>query len=145
MASAAAVKVSQLLSFPLSYVANNTPTQNIPKQYARIIAQWPNDAVRPTVKVADALRYNIKHAEKSAADANAELRNINALNSLLGNRYTKKVCLLRRSMTTSSSLSALVPSLEELPASQVQSRTLRLPDLRARCGAPANMVAEISE
>ncbi|KAK3081796.1 hypothetical protein LTS18_002645 [Coniosporium uncinatum] len=68
-------------------------TQTIARHYARIIQQWPHDPLRPTVSFTKLLE---KRAAKAAAkpgtvtEQQAELRNVNALYSLLDDRYTKK-------------------------------------------------------
>lgn len=93
-------------------------TSNIPRHYGRILSQWPKDLVRPSVQFQDVLRLKIpSEASKvesqpapgkdlrdptrpavsevkpiKASDTQAELRNINALYTLLDDRYAKKVC-----------------------------------------------------
>ncbi|KAF2085311.1 hypothetical protein K490DRAFT_67730 [Saccharata proteae CBS 121410] len=58
---------------------------NVSKHYARLAQLWPKDPLRPTVSFPAALK-----ARSLAAVSEAEeLRNINALYSLLDNRYTK--------------------------------------------------------
>ncbi|KAH7063518.1 hypothetical protein B0J12DRAFT_643099 [Macrophomina phaseolina] len=60
----------------------------IAKHYARISAAWPKDVLRPTVQFQEALKARAATAS-SAAEAQ-ELRNVNALYSLLDNRYATK-------------------------------------------------------
>ncbi|KAB2575694.1 hypothetical protein BFW01_g11233 [Lasiodiplodia theobromae] len=60
----------------------------IAKHYARIAGAWPKDVLRPTVQFQDALKA--RAAAASAAPEAQELRNVNALYSLLDNRYANK-------------------------------------------------------
>jgi cytochrome b pre-mRNA-processing protein 6 len=66
------------------------------KHYTRILNRWPRDLVRPDRTMQELLLekriQKIESLEElSRPQVNAELRNINALYSLLDNRYTKKV------------------------------------------------------
>ncbi|KAL1617106.1 hypothetical protein SLS56_011148 [Neofusicoccum ribis] len=60
----------------------------IAKHYARITGAWPKDVLRPTVQFQDALKA--RAAAASSAPEAQELRNVNALYSLLDNRYASK-------------------------------------------------------
>jgi len=91
-----------------------TQLQRIAKHYARIIFLWPKDVLRPTVAFQNTLQYRASQflpaktspvepeSEPKAAatprsssaaslDPKVELLNINALYSLLENRYSKRV------------------------------------------------------
>lgn len=84
-----------LLSFLFQHSTNPTESQNLVKQYTRILSLWPKDALRPEVSFQKTLQHRIALAEKlpedATAPATAETRNINALYSLLDGRYAKKV------------------------------------------------------
>ncbi|OJD35642.1 cytochrome b pre-mrna-processing protein 6 p07253 [Diplodia corticola] len=60
----------------------------IAKHYARIAGAWPKDVLRPTVQFQEALKT--RAAAASAAPAAQELKDVNALYSLLENRYANK-------------------------------------------------------
>ena len=87
--------------------------QTIVRQYTRLLSLWPKDALRPNLAFTKTLEYRgapfglkpAASAEKdakpaktdveasaprSASDPKVELANINALYSLLENRFTKK-------------------------------------------------------
>jgi hypothetical protein len=70
-----------------------TRFQNIAKHYARLLSRWPKDPVRPENTFHKLLSARTAKAHTlSDSEANAELRNVNALYSLLDDRYKKKVC-----------------------------------------------------
>jgi len=71
-----------------------TSQQTIARHYARIIQQWPHDPLRPTVSFTKLLEKRAANAAAKSGtvtEQQAELRNVNALYSLLDDRYTKKV------------------------------------------------------
>lgn len=81
-----------------------TTPQVIYKHYMRALSQWPKDALRPDCRFEDVMRKQIEQkfnppkaaegAKPVAAipiDEKAEMDQVNALFSLLGNRYTKRV------------------------------------------------------
>ncbi|KAF2144454.1 uncharacterized protein K452DRAFT_284773 [Aplosporella prunicola CBS 121167] len=59
----------------------------IAKHYARITRTWPKDALRPTVQFQAALQQRAANPLPKSDD---DLRDINALYSLLGDRYAKR-------------------------------------------------------
>lgn len=69
--------------------------QTIAKHYSRILSQWPKDLVRPEVQFQKVIQARATKASTLAeGQETAELRNVNALYSLLSNRYSKKVLIL---------------------------------------------------
>lgn len=81
-----------------------TTLQVIYKHYMRALAQWPKDALRPECRFEDVIQKRIEQkfnppkpaegAKPVAAvpiNEKAEMDQVNALLSLLGNRYTKRV------------------------------------------------------
>ncbi|TID14426.1 hypothetical protein E2P81_ATG09299 [Venturia nashicola] len=71
---------------------------NIAKHYSRILSQWPKDLIRPEVQFQRVIQARAANAASiHEGQETAELKNVNALYSLLDNRYTKKV--LSRSKT----------------------------------------------
>ncbi|KAF2660622.1 hypothetical protein K491DRAFT_711528 [Lophiostoma macrostomum CBS 122681] len=86
-------------------------TSSIAKRYTRLLSLWPKDLLRPTQPFTKAIEYRAvpygveplpapkdapaKDAKPAVprtpnADSKAELANINALYSLLENRYSKR-------------------------------------------------------
>jgi cytochrome b pre-mRNA-processing protein 6 len=66
--------------------------QTVSKHYSRILSQWPKDPLRPEVSFQKVLEARVAASQDlPEGDVAAELRNTNALYSLLDNRYTKKV------------------------------------------------------
>lgn len=81
--------------------------QQVSKHYARILSQWPADRLRPEVAFQNILKKRVdaapvpQAAQENTAqaiprtvrtDAAAEMKEVNALYSLLENRYSKAVC-----------------------------------------------------
>ena len=63
------------------------------KHYARLLSRWPKDPLRPENTFHKLLSARAAKANSlSDTEVNAELRNVNALYSLLDDRYKKKVC-----------------------------------------------------
>ncbi|KAK5008782.1 hypothetical protein LTR28_003516, partial [Elasticomyces elasticus] len=95
-------------------------TQTISKHYARILSQWPVDKLRPEVisfqtllrkridaaPVPQIVQENTAQAiattPSSKIDASREMEEVNALYSLLEDRYSKKYPLSRRMMQPAS-------------------------------------------
>ncbi|KAF2835805.1 hypothetical protein M501DRAFT_1019411 [Patellaria atrata CBS 101060] len=66
-------------------------SSQVARHYARLISQWPKDPLRPTVNLADTLKARANKTTRSPfIDEARELKNIKALYSLLGNRYSQK-------------------------------------------------------
>ncbi|KAF2433718.1 hypothetical protein EJ08DRAFT_628366 [Tothia fuscella] len=64
---------------------------SIPKHYSRILQSWPKDPLRPEVSFQKVIERRLAAAQTVSPESEAtELRNINALYSLLDNRYRKK-------------------------------------------------------
>jgi hypothetical protein len=67
--------------------------QLLSKHYTRILSRWPKDLLRPETTFQSLLKARIaKLPTQTEQEASVELRNVNALYSLLDDRYTKKVC-----------------------------------------------------
>jgi len=65
--------------------------QLLTKHYTRILANWPQDLLRPETPFQSLLQARIaKIPSLTDADATAELRNVNALYSLMDDRYSRK-------------------------------------------------------
>ena len=88
----------RLLSQFTSLKAMAQPSSNtlglLAKHYTRILSRWPKDPLRPDVQISSLLTARQaglrKMTEKNASD---EMRNVNALYSLLDDRYSKRVRL----------------------------------------------------
>ncbi|KAF2399843.1 hypothetical protein EJ06DRAFT_530633 [Trichodelitschia bisporula] len=91
----------------------------IAKHYARIAAQWPKDPLRPTVSFQKLLEARAVATEKLPVGQEAvELRNVNALYSLLDDRYAKKYPIPPRLLNPTSNpthYQDLITELEEAP------------------------------
>jgi hypothetical protein len=114
------------------------------KHYARILTQWPVDRLRPELAFQTILKKRIdaapvaKAIQPNAAQVQPpkprhELNEINALYSLVENRYSSAVC---RSSCTCCQIKTLwltcaVPSTKRHDASRLRTRSL----LEARQGA----------
>jgi cytochrome b pre-mRNA-processing protein 6 len=62
------------------------------KHYTRILSLWPKDPLRPDVQFSSLLTSRQSGLRKLAEkQSNAEMRNVNALYSLLDDRYSKRV------------------------------------------------------
>jgi hypothetical protein len=67
--------------------------QLLTKHYSRILANWPQDLLRPETPFQSLLQARVaKIPTLTDAEATAELRNVNALYSLMDDRYSRKVC-----------------------------------------------------
>jgi cytochrome b pre-mRNA-processing protein 6 len=79
-----------------------TTRQLLTKHYTRILAHWPQDLLRPETPFQSLLHARIRTIPTlTDAQASAELRNVNALYSLMDHRYSRKVrltmsCLLQQ-------------------------------------------------
>lgn len=63
----------------------------VAKHYQRIASLWPKDPMRPERQFAKLIDHRAKQIESlDEAKLKEELRNVNALYSLLDNRYSKK-------------------------------------------------------
>ena len=82
----------------------NTHTKQVSKHYARILSQWPADKLRPEVQFQKILQQRVNSApaarpvEQNTAQVQSaqparspEADEVNALYSLLENRYSKQV------------------------------------------------------
>ncbi|PSS09087.1 hypothetical protein M430DRAFT_182766 [Amorphotheca resinae ATCC 22711] len=94
------------------------------KHYLRALSRWPKDPLRPDCQFQDAMRHRIEQRlspQKAAASpdaARAELEQVNALYSLLENRYSKKYALKGSLLTPASNpthYTDLVRELDEAP------------------------------
>lgn len=90
----------------------------------RILNLWPKDLLRPNVSFQNTTRaridkaYNVKKMEVEAnevlasppkpVDEDSELKQVNALYSLLDNRYTKQVCHNPSSSSSRAILNAIL-------------------------------------
>ncbi|KAI9643663.1 hypothetical protein NHQ30_008285 [Ciborinia camelliae] len=61
------------------------------RHYILAITRWPQDALRPTAQFQDALRRRIERVSAAGKfDEKRELAQVNALYSLLEDRYSRK-------------------------------------------------------
>lgn len=60
----------------------------------RALNKWPQDAIRPQVQFQDVLRKRFESKLASGASDEEQLKQANALYSLIDNRYKKKVSSL---------------------------------------------------
>jgi cytochrome b pre-mRNA-processing protein 6 len=123
----------------------------IAKHYTRIISLWPKDVLRPTVAFQNTLQYRASQflpaktspvepgSEPKAAatpgsssaaslDPKAELLNINALYSLLENRYSKRYPTspaLLRPTSNPTYYEDLMVELEQAPGRSWFSRAVK--------------------
>ncbi|KEQ83369.1 hypothetical protein M438DRAFT_335987 [Aureobasidium pullulans EXF-150] len=99
------------------------------KHYARILSQWPVDRLRPEISFQSVLKKRLEAApvaqvnqantaQTQAPKARNELREINALYSLLENRYSSAYPLSNAMMHPASApehYTTLVKELDEVP------------------------------
>ncbi|THX37582.1 hypothetical protein D6D10_05769 [Aureobasidium pullulans] len=99
------------------------------KHYARILSQWPVDRLRPEISFQSVLKKRLQAApvaqvnqantaQTQAPKARNELREINALYSLLENRYSSTYPLSNAMMHPASApehYTTLVKELDEVP------------------------------
>ncbi|KAK7757585.1 hypothetical protein SLS62_000600 [Diatrype stigma] len=64
-------------------------------QILRALSLWPKDPVRPELQFGDILRQQIEQQKTSTLSDEQQLKQANALYSLLDNRYKKKVRISR--------------------------------------------------
>ncbi|THY72219.1 hypothetical protein D6C87_06534 [Aureobasidium pullulans] len=103
--------------------------QQASKHYARILSQWPVDRLRPEISFQSVLKKRLEAApvaqvnqantaQTQAPKARNELREINALYSLLENRYSSTYPLSNAMMHPASApehYTTLVKELDEVP------------------------------
>ncbi|KIV99875.1 uncharacterized protein PV09_08542 [Verruconis gallopava] len=88
------------------------------KHYQRIASLWPKDPMRPDRVFSKVL----EHREKHLADAGqAELRNINALYSLLDDRYSKKYPTPKHVLSPQSNPNHYIDLIAELEKAPTRS------------------------
>ncbi|KAI5919424.1 hypothetical protein F4810DRAFT_714503 [Camillea tinctor] len=83
----------------------------------RALAQWPKDPVRPEIQLQDVLRKRFE--QNTNLPEQEQLRQANALYSLLDNRYKKKYVItgsLLRPKSNPTYFTDLVKELEEAPS-----------------------------
>ncbi|THV86224.1 hypothetical protein D6D17_00692 [Aureobasidium pullulans] len=99
------------------------------KHYARILSQWPVDRLRPEISFQSVLKKRLEAApvaqvnqantaQTQAPKARNELREINALYSLLEDRYSSTYPLSNAMMHPASApehYTTLVKELDEVP------------------------------
>ncbi|TIA25178.1 hypothetical protein D6C81_01998 [Aureobasidium pullulans] len=99
------------------------------KHYARILSQWPVDRLRPEISFQSVLKKRLEAApvaqvnqantaQTQAPKARNELREINALYSLLENRYSSTYPLSNAMMHPASApehYTTLIKELDEVP------------------------------
>ncbi|CAD0050874.1 unnamed protein product, partial [Aureobasidium pullulans] len=103
--------------------------QQASKHYARILSQWPVDRLRPEISFQSVLKKRLEAApvaqvnqantaQTQAPKARNELREINALYSLLEDRYSSTYPLSNAMMHPASApehYTTLVKELDEVP------------------------------
>ncbi|KAI1499258.1 hypothetical protein F5X99DRAFT_430858 [Biscogniauxia marginata] len=91
----------------------------------RALAQWPKDPVRPEVQLQDVLRKRFE--QKVDLSETEQLRQANALYSLLDNRYKRKYTItgsLLQPKSNPTYFTDLVKELEEAPNRSLLDRLL---------------------
>jgi hypothetical protein len=85
--------MSVLLSPAIRTSPNFEATQLIFRQYQRALGRWPRDPLRPEHTFQDVLskRLETKFAPGNPINEGEELKQVNALYSLVENRYQAKV------------------------------------------------------
>ncbi|KAI1485915.1 hypothetical protein F5X96DRAFT_682431 [Biscogniauxia mediterranea] len=99
-------------------MARPAPAISGQRHILRALAQWPKDNVRPEVQLQDVLRKRFEQ-QKTALSEQDQLRQANALYSLLDNRYKKKYVItgsLLRPKSNPTYFTDLVKELEEAPS-----------------------------
>lgn len=124
--SAVARTVSQpLRRGPRNVVDQNSltpapPHQRVRQHFDRVLAAWPQDPLRPKCQLQDVLRKRVETAD-ARADTRADLAQVNALMSLVENRYQKKYHLaggpagLQSPASNPEYYRALLRELDEAP------------------------------
>ncbi|QDS77865.1 hypothetical protein FKW77_000214 [Venturia effusa] len=96
---------------------------NIAKHYSRILSQWPKDLIRPEVQFQKVIQTRAANAATiHEGEVTAELKNVNALYSLLDNRYSKKYPVPKRLLRPTSSPTYYDDLLVQLNQVPTQSR-----------------------
>jgi len=94
-------------------------TPKLLKHYQRIASLWPADPMRPQGAFTKAIAWRENNTKAlSPEQAQAELRNVNALYSLLDNRYQKKYPLSPKILAPQSNpnhYNDLIAELEVAP------------------------------
>ncbi|KAG9230304.1 hypothetical protein BJ875DRAFT_507402 [Amylocarpus encephaloides] len=101
------------------------------KHYLRALSQWPKDALRPECRFEDVMRRRIeskfnpsetpsegRQVERVPVNQEAELKQVNALYSLINNRYTTQYRLgdlIMKPQSNPTHYADLVKELEEAP------------------------------
>jgi cytochrome b pre-mRNA-processing protein 6 len=77
-------------SFPVAYT--NHLCQTAQRHILRALSQWPKDTIRPTNQFQDVLRKRFEQpSTTNALSEQEQLKQANALYSLLDDRYKKQV------------------------------------------------------
>lgn len=104
------VRALTLLSTRFHTAHTNLPPKTVYKHYLRALSRWPKDALRPECQFQDVIRKRVDRrllpsspststkppSKLSSAEEKAEWEQVNALYSLLENRYSRKVCIIFR-------------------------------------------------
>ncbi|ORY67099.1 uncharacterized protein BCR38DRAFT_151402 [Pseudomassariella vexata] len=93
------------------------PTSNAHIHALRALAKWPKDTVRPQIQFQDVLRRRFEQPAAGLSE-DEQLKQANALYSLLDNRYKKKYPItgtLLRPKSNPTYFNDLVTELEEAP------------------------------
>ncbi|KAB8293014.1 hypothetical protein EYC80_007376 [Monilinia laxa] len=89
------------------------------RHYIRALSRWPKDALRPSAQFQDAIQRRLERvAATGKLDEKRELAQVNALYSLVENRYRGKYPLTSKIMKPASNptyYEDLVKELEEAP------------------------------
>ncbi|KAI2602879.1 uncharacterized protein GGS25DRAFT_509026 [Hypoxylon fragiforme] len=91
----------------------------------RALAQWPKDTLRPQLQFQDVLRKRFEQQPSPGVSEQDQLRQANALYSLLENRYKKKYPItgdLLRPRSHPTYFTDLVKELEEAPSRSFAER-----------------------
>ncbi|KAK8044054.1 hypothetical protein PG993_004078 [Apiospora rasikravindrae] len=84
----------------------------------RALGKWPQDVIRPQVQFQDVLRKRLESKSTSGLSEQEELKQANALYSLLDNRYKKKYPItgtLLQPKSNPTYFTDLVKELQEAP------------------------------
>ncbi|TVY49215.1 hypothetical protein LOCC1_G000671 [Lachnellula occidentalis] len=93
------------------------------KHYIRALSRWPKDALRPDCQFQDVIRRRVDKRflpveGQKPADEKAELEEVNALYSLLGNRYAQKYRItgdLMKPQSNPTHYTDLIHEMEAVP------------------------------
>ncbi|KIN00851.1 hypothetical protein OIDMADRAFT_53995 [Oidiodendron maius Zn] len=117
-------------------------TSTVYKHYLRALSRWPKDALRPECQFQDVIRKRVDRrllpsspststkspSKLSSAEEKAEWEQVNALYSLLENRYSRKFAStgsLMRPASNPTYYADLVRELDEAPQRGWWERTKR--------------------